>query len=73
MAGAVAEALGAVDGTVGIIAPYSRHEELAGVLHDDRVTLVGPLESKGLEWDAVIAADFNTIAAEHGRESPTWS
>ncbi|WP_199040651.1 HelD family protein [Glycomyces salinus] len=66
VAGAVVEALGAVDGTVGIIAPYSRHGELAGVLHDDRVTLVGPLESKGLEWDAVIAADFDTIADQLG-------
>ena len=66
IAGAVAEALDAVDGTVGIIAPYSRHAELSDVLHDDRVTLVGPLESKGLEWDAVIAADFDAIAEEHG-------
>ena len=66
VAGAVAEALEAVEGTVGIIAPYTRHGELAGVVHDDRVTLVGPLESKGLEWDAVIAADLDGIAKEHG-------
>ncbi|GAB3219497.1 AAA family ATPase [Glycomyces halotolerans] len=66
VAGAVAAALEAVEGTVGIIAPYTRHGELADVVHDGRVTLVGPLESKGLEWDAVIAADFNTIAEQHG-------
>nr|WP_277605827.1 UvrD-helicase domain-containing protein [Glycomyces sp. L485] len=66
VAGAVVEALDAVEGTVGIIAPYARHDELAAIVHDDRVTLVGPLESKGLEWDAVIAADLEGIAAEHG-------
>ncbi|GAB3649413.1 HelD family protein [Glycomyces tarimensis] len=66
VASAVAEALDAVEGTVGIIAPYSRHDELADIVHDGRVTLVGPLESKGLEWDAVIAADLEGIAAEHG-------
>jgi hypothetical protein len=66
VAGAVAEALDAVEGTVGIIAPYGRHAELAGIVHDGRVTLVGPLESKGLEWDAVIAVDLETVAASHG-------
>ncbi|SDE36530.1 HelD family protein [Glycomyces harbinensis] len=66
LAGAVAEALEAVEGTVGIIAPYSRHGELAGLVHDDRVTLVGPLESKGLEWDAVIAVDLEAVAEAHG-------
>ncbi|WP_197034612.1 UvrD-helicase domain-containing protein [Glycomyces sp. NRRL B-16210] len=66
LAGAVAEALEAVEGTVGIIAPYARHAELAGLVHDDRVTLVGPLESKGLEWDAVIAVDLGAVAKSHG-------
>ncbi|MEV3938986.1 UvrD-helicase domain-containing protein [Glycomyces sp. NPDC049804] len=66
VAGAVVEALDAVEGTVGIIAPYDRHAELAGIVHDGRVTLVGPLESKGLEWDAVIAVDLETVAASHG-------
>ncbi|THV32291.1 ATP-dependent DNA helicase [Glycomyces paridis] len=66
LAGAVAEALDAVEGTVGIIAPYARHAELAALVHDDRVTLVGPLESKGLEWDAVIAVDLKAVAASHG-------
>jgi superfamily I DNA/RNA helicase len=55
-----------LEGTVGIIAPYRRAAELSQVVHDDRVTLVGPLESKGLEWDAVIAVDLDAIAAEHG-------
>ncbi|WP_211116329.1 HelD family protein [Glycomyces buryatensis] len=66
VAGAVTEALEAVEGTVGIIAPYKRHAELSTVVHDDRVTLVGPLESKGLEWDAVIAADLDAVAKGHG-------
>ncbi|MFB9660995.1 HelD family protein [Glycomyces mayteni] len=66
LASAVAEALGAVEGTVGVIAPYGRHGELAAVVTDDRVTLVGPLESKGLEWDAVIAVDLDAVAAAHG-------
>ncbi|WP_198587277.1 HelD family protein [Glycomyces xiaoerkulensis] len=66
VAGAVAEALDAVEGTVGIIAPYDRHGELSAAVNDDRVTLVGPLESKGLEWDAVIAADLEGIATGHG-------
>lgn len=30
---------------------------------DDRVNLVGPLESKGLEWDAVIVVAVDEIAA----------
>jgi hypothetical protein len=66
LAGAVAEALEAVEGTVGIIAPYDRHGELGAVVHDGRVTLVGPLESKGLEWDAVIAVDLEAVAKTHG-------
>jgi len=66
VAGAVVQALDAVEGTVGIIAPYDRHTELADIVHDGRVTLVGPLESKGLEWDAVIAVDLEAVAASHG-------
>jgi hypothetical protein len=66
VAGAVAEALDAVEGTVGVIAPYDRHAELAGIVLDGRVTLVGPLESKGLEWDAVIAVDLEAVAESHG-------
>ncbi|MFC3495905.1 HelD family protein [Glycomyces rhizosphaerae] len=66
VAGAVVQALDAVEGTVGIIAPYSRHAELSDIVHDGRVTLVGPLESKGLEWDAVIAVDLEAVAKSHG-------
>jgi hypothetical protein len=66
VAGAVVQALEAVEGTVGIIAPYDRHEELSDIVHDGRVTLVGPLESKGLEWDAVIAVDLEAVANSHG-------
>ena len=66
VAGSVVEALEAVEGTVGIIAPYARHGELANIMHDGRVTLVGPLESKGLEWDAVIAVDLEAVAKTHG-------
>jgi hypothetical protein len=66
VAGSVVEALEAVEGTVGIIAPYARHDELSNIVHDGRVTLVGPLESKGLEWDAVIAVDLEAVAKIHG-------
>ncbi|WP_197717373.1 HelD family protein [Glycomyces terrestris] len=66
LASAVAEALESVEGTVGVIAPYDRHAELAAAVHDGRVTLVGPLESKGLEWDAVIAVDLDAVAKSHG-------
>ncbi|CAM3128192.1 HelD family protein [Stackebrandtia soli] len=64
--GAVAEALGEVDGTVGVIAARHRHEWLADLLGvNDRVSVVGPLESKGLEYDGVVVVDFDEIVREH--------
>ncbi|WP_147140886.1 AAA family ATPase [Stackebrandtia albiflava] len=52
-------ALSEVEGVVGVIADPDRHSELAERLpQDDRVILVGPLESKGLEYDAVVVCDF---------------
>ncbi|QSB05935.1 HelD family protein [Natronoglycomyces albus] len=66
VASIVQDMLGAVEGTVGIIAPYARHEELKRVVTDERVSLVGPLESKGLEWDAVVTVDLEQIERRHG-------
>ena len=66
LASIVQDKLRAVAGTVGIIAPYARHPELTGVVKDERVSLVGPLESKGLEWDAVVAVDVEQVEANHG-------
>ncbi|WP_025272195.1 HelD family protein [Haloglycomyces albus] len=53
-----------VEGTVGVVAATHRHAEIASAMpFDDRVNLVGPLESKGLEWDAVIVVAVDEIAA----------
>jgi len=65
----VAELLGLVEGTVGVICPSSRrpavdrqleHAQLA----DDRVVVVSPLEAKGLEYDAVLVIAPDEIVAE---------
>jgi DNA helicase IV len=64
---ATAELLDTVEGTVGVIAPPSlrtvvdkTHAELA----DPRIVTVTPLESKGLEYDAVVAVEPDRIVAE---------
>ena len=62
----VRAALAEVDGVVGVIAVPERHERLRAVLpDDDRVLPVGPLESKGLEYDAVVVCDFAEIVEEY--------
>jgi DNA helicase IV len=71
-AGAAARRLaGEVEGTVGVIVPMSRLGTFA--LPDaapdappmsDRVQVLGSLESKGLEFDAVVLVDPDLIAAE---------
>ncbi|MFD0556093.1 DNA helicase IV [Stackebrandtia endophytica] len=61
------QALSEVDGVVGVIADSAHREKLAGLLPDnDRVLSVGPLESKGLEYDAVVVCDFDSLVAEYG-------
>ena len=63
--GAAARRLaGEVEGTVGVIVPMTRLG--AFMLSDvpERVQVLGSLESKGLEFDAVVLVDPDLIAAE---------
>ena len=65
----VADLLAEVEGTVGVIVPQSRlaalTEELtaAGALSLDRVRVVSPTGSKGLEYDAVLVVEPDQIVA----------
>jgi RecA/RadA recombinase len=57
---AVKELLGAVEGTVGVITAMDRVPEVAGWLPglaDERLKVVGSLDSKGLEYDAVVLVE----------------
>jgi DNA helicase IV len=57
---AVKELLGAVEGTVGVITAMDRVQEVAGWLSDEadeRLKVVGSLDSKGLEYDAVVLVE----------------
>lgn len=60
-----------VEGTLGVICPPSRiahvasvlgHSDLAGLA--DRISVVTPLEAKGLEYDAVVVVSPDDIVAE---------
>jgi DNA helicase IV len=63
----VSQALAQVEGTVGVIASAGRLASMASLAAlDERVTLVGPLESKGLEYDAIVVDDFDGLVAEYG-------
>ncbi|HZE37506.1 MAG TPA: AAA family ATPase [Stackebrandtia sp.] len=66
VAARAAAELSEVEGTVGVIASPRIHGALAEALSDDpRISLVGPLESKGLEYDAVVIADFDGLVDEY--------
>jgi DNA helicase IV len=57
---AVEKQLADVDGTVGVITPVPRRDEVAGWLSgltDDRVQVVTALEAKGMEYDAVVLVE----------------
>jgi DNA helicase IV len=62
--------LAEVEGTVGVICPPSTKEELAAQLEQarlagaDRVAVVTPLDSKGLEYDGVLVVTPDDIVAE---------
>ena len=67
--GTVASLLDAVEGTVGIICPPSRKPAIDHQLGspepgEGRVVLVTPIESKGLEYDAVLVVAPDEIIAE---------
>jgi len=53
-------------GLVAVIADDSRHAEIAGGLGGADVTLINPLESKGLEFDIVVVVEPAQIAARPG-------
>ncbi len=62
---AVVSLLDAVEGTVGVVAGEARHAGLRGALPDDeRVSLVTPLDSKGMEYDGVVVVEPGEISAE---------
>jgi len=59
-----------VEGTIGLIVPPARWDEVDAILASspaaaaagDRLTMIAPLESKGLEYDAVVVVDPDEIA-----------
>lgn len=70
LAGAVDDALAAVEGTVGVIATLGERERVAALLADrveraaGRLIVVSALDAKGLEYDAAVVADPDGIEAE---------
>lgn len=66
---AVEDLLAEVEGTVGVIGPPGRKDELvaqldqAALVGADRVVVVTSLESKGLEYDAVLVVTPDEIVA----------
>lgn len=67
----VLNALDTVDGAIGVIAAPARHGALTETFKEllidhERLSLVGPLESKGLEYDAVLIVDFDGLVADYG-------
>ncbi|WP_410574839.1 HelD family protein [Amycolatopsis sp. cmx-4-61] len=64
---AVKELLGAVEGTVGVITAMDRVPEVEGWLSgqaDERLKVVGSLDSKGLEYDAVVLVEPVDLISE---------
>ena len=65
----VPQLLAQVDGTVGVIGPQALLPMLterltaAGALGSGRVRVIGPTESKGLEYDGVLVVDPDQIVA----------
>jgi DNA helicase IV len=61
------ELLGLVDGTVGVIVPPRLRAQVGKVLAelgDPRVVALSPLESKGLEYDAVVVVEPDLIVQD---------
>ncbi len=57
----------AVEGTIGVVTPVARHAEVEGWLageHDPRVRVLEPLDTKGLEFDAIVVVQPGEIASE---------
>jgi DNA helicase IV len=63
----VARLLSEVEGTIGVVAPVTRHAEVGRWLADEadpRVRVLEPLDTKGLEFDAIVVVQPGEIAAE---------
>ncbi|MEV0902566.1 AAA family ATPase [Actinoplanes sp. NPDC049802] len=58
--------LAEVDGTIGVIMPVPRHDEVAGWVAGlpERVQVVTALEAKGMEYDAVVLVEPAQIATD---------
>ncbi len=65
---ATRELLDEVDGTVGVISAMARRDEvagwLAGLAADERLRIMGSLEAKGLEFDAVVLVEPAELITE---------
>ncbi|WP_298175909.1 ATP-binding domain-containing protein [Saccharomonospora sp.] len=63
---AAKELLDDVEGTVGVICAMDRVPEVSRWLasHDDRLKVVGSLDSKGLEYDAVVLVEPTELVTE---------
>ncbi len=63
---AVEQLLGEVDGSIAVITPRRWEDRLAALdgAGDGRVQVIDPLSTKGLEWDATVVLDPDTITEE---------
>ncbi|MCI2422855.1 ATP-binding domain-containing protein [Saccharopolyspora sp. K220] len=64
---AAAELVAAAEGTVGVITTMARREEVRewlSAVDADRLRVVGSLEAKGMEYDAVAVVDPKDLATE---------
>jgi hypothetical protein len=69
VAEATADLLGQVEGTVGVITPVGRRDEVAGWLpptDSDRRQVVTSLEAKGMEYDAVVLVEPAEVVGQAG-------
>jgi len=66
---AVTDVVDSVEGTVALVAPAARRAAVAAMLGDlgsrrDRVTVLEPLDTKGLEFDGVVVVEPDEVVAE---------
>lgn len=67
---AAAELTGTTEGTVGVITTMARRDEVGewlDTVDSEQIRVVGSLEAKGMEYDAVVVVDPDELVAE----SPT--
>ncbi len=66
---AVREVAGSVEGTVAVVAPVARHARVRALLADvtatdNRVRVLMPLDTKGLEFDGVVVLEPDEVVGE---------